>query len=70
MKPTIYECSGVKYCRTSELPLEARVTFERLQANLDRPFVPAVPDAVYPWWIDLFLRDELPTKSMQGLAWR
>ena len=70
VRPTIYECSGVKYCRTSELPIEARVTFERLQTHLDRPFVPAVPDAVYPWWLESFLRDELPTKSMQTLAWR
>jgi hypothetical protein len=59
VRPTIYECSGVKYCRTSDLPIEARVTFERLQTYLDRPFVPAVPDAVYPWWIESFLRDEL-----------
>jgi len=70
VRPTIYECSGVKYCRTSELPIEARVTFERLQTHFDRPFVPAVPDAVYPWWLESFLRDELPTKSMQVLAWR
>jgi hypothetical protein len=60
LRLTIYECSGVKYCRTSDLPVEARVTFERLQAHLDRPFVPAVPDAVYPWWLESFLRDELP----------
>ncbi|CAM5797362.1 hypothetical protein RFUL19S_04759 [Rhizobacter fulvus] len=60
VKPTIYERSGVKYCRTSELPIEARVTFEQLQNRLDRPFVPAVPDAVYPWWLDCFLRGELP----------
>lgn len=60
VRPTIYESSGVRYCRTSELPIEARVTFERLQTHLDRPFVPAVPDAAYPWWIESFLRDELP----------
>lgn len=59
VRPTIYECSGVKYCRTSDLPIEARVTFERLQTHLDRPFVPAVPDAVYPWWVESFLRNEL-----------
>jgi hypothetical protein len=70
VRPTIYECCGVKYCRTSELPIEARVTFERLQTHLDRPFVPAVPDAVYPWWLESFLRDELPSESMQALAWR
>lgn len=70
VRPTIYECSGVKYCRTRELPIEARVTFERLQTHLDRPFVPAVPDAVYPWWLQAFLRDELSTKSMQALVWR
>ena len=63
VRPTIYECSGVKYCRTSDLPIEARVTFERLQTHLDRPFVPAVPDAVYPWWLESFLRDELLTES-------
>lgn len=67
--PRIYEYSGVRYCRTSDLPIEARVTFERLQAFLDRPFVPAVPDAVYPWWLESFLRDELPTKSMQAVVW-
>ncbi len=70
VRPTIYESSGVKYCRTSELPIEARVTFERLQAFLDRPYVPAVPDAVYPWWLESFLRDELSSKSMPPLAWR
>lgn len=69
LRPTIYESSGVKYCRTSDLPVEARVTFERLQARLDRPFVPAVPDAVYPWWLESFLRDELPTKSIQASVW-
>jgi hypothetical protein len=69
VRPTIYECSGVKYCRTSDLPIEARVTFERLQTYLDRPFVPAVPDAVYPWWLESFLRGELPTKSTRALAW-
>lgn len=67
VRPTVYEYSGVKYCRTSDLPIEARVTFERLQTRLDRPFVPAVPDAVYPWWLEAFLRDELSTKSMQHL---
>lgn len=70
LRPTIYEFSGVAYCRTSDLPIEARVIFERLQAHLDRPFVPAVPDAVYPWWLESFLRDELPTKSMQAVPWR
>jgi hypothetical protein len=70
LRPTIYESSGVKYCRTSDLPLEARVTFERLQAHLDRPLVPAVPDAVYPWWLDAFLRDELATKTLPALVWR
>lgn len=69
VRPTIYEWSGVKYCRTSELPNEARVTFERLQTHLDRPFVPAVPDAVYPWWLESFLRGELTTGSMQPVAW-
>jgi hypothetical protein len=59
LRLSVYEFSGVKYCRTSELPLEARVTFERLQAHFHRPFVPAVPDAVYPWWLDCFLREEL-----------
>lgn len=70
VKPAIYECLGVRYCRTSELPIEARVAFERLQTFLDRPFVPAVPDAVYPWWLESFLRDELPTESMQAVVWR
>lgn len=70
LRPTIYESSGVKYCRTSDLPIEARVTFERLQTHLDRPFVPAVPDAVYPWWLDSFLRDELTTKSLPASVWR
>jgi len=70
VRPTIYERSGVQYCRTSELPIEARVAFERLQAFLDRPLVPAVPDAVYPWWIESFLRDELPTTSTQAIVWR
>lgn len=70
VRPTIFEYSGVKYCRTRDLPIEARVTFERLQTHLDRPFVPAVPDAVYPWWLESFLRDELPCKSMQAVAWR
>lgn len=69
VRPTIYESSGVKYCRTSELPIEARVTFERLQTHLDRPFVPAVPDAAYPWWIESFLRDEL-RPSQWASAWR
>lgn len=67
---TVYEHAGIRYCRTSDLPLEARVTFERLQAFLDRPYVPAVPDAVYPWWLESFLRDELSSKSMAPLAWR
>lgn len=70
LRPTIYESSGVKYCRTSDLPIEARVSLERLQAHLDRPFVPAVPDAVYPWWVDSFLRDELTTKSLPASVWR
>lgn len=70
VRPTIYERSGVKYCRTSDLPLEAMVAFERLQTHLDRPFVPAVPDAVYPWWLESFLRGELSRKSMQPLVWR
>jgi hypothetical protein len=70
LRPTIYESSGVKYCRTSDLPIEARVAFERLQTHLDRPFVPAVPDAVYPWWLDSFLRDELTTKSLPASVWR
>lgn len=70
VRPAIYESLGVRYCRTSELPIEARVAFERLQTFLDRPFVPAVPDAVYPWWLESFLRDELPTESMQALVWR
>lgn len=69
VRPTIYECSGVKYCRTSDLPIEARVSFERLQAHLDRPFVPAIPDAVYPWWLESFLRDELTTKSLPASVW-
>lgn len=66
VRPAIYDCSGVKYCRTSELPLEARVAFERFQVHLDRPFVPAVPDAVYPWWLELFLRNEMSTKWVQA----
>jgi hypothetical protein len=70
VRPTIYERSGVRYCRTSDLPLEARVAFERLQTHLDRPFVPAVPDAVYPWWLESFLRGELSSKSVQPLVWR
>jgi hypothetical protein len=70
LKPTIYECLGVRYCRTSDLPLEARVAFERLQPFLDRPLVPTVPDAVYPWWLESFLRDELPTKATQAVVWR
>ncbi len=70
VRPTIYERRGVRYCRTSELPIEARVAFERLQAFLDRPFVPTVPDAVYPWWLEAFLREELSTKSMHAIAWR
>lgn len=72
VRPTIYECAGVKYCRTSELPVEARVTFEQLQTHLDRPFVPAIPDAVYPWWLDCFLRDELPRHEFpraRRLSW-
>jgi hypothetical protein len=72
VRPMIYDSSGVKYCRTSELPIEARVTFEGLQAYLDRPFVPAVADAVYPWWLDIFLRDELPRHELpreQRLSW-
>lgn len=60
VRPTVYQWCGISYCRTSELPIEARVTFEQLQTRLERPFVPAVPDAVYPWWLDCFLRDELP----------
>ncbi len=70
--PRIYDYSGVKYCRTSELPLEARVTFERLQAHLDCPFVPAVPDAAYPWWLNIFLRDEMPRHALpreRRLSW-
>lgn len=70
VRPTIYESSGVKYCRTSDLPIEARVTFERLQSYLDRPFVPAVPDAVYPWWLESFLRNELPEKALSASDWR
>ena len=70
LRPKIFECSGVKYCRTSDLPIEARVAFERLQTHLDRPFVPAVPDAVYPWWLEAFLRDELSTKPMDAHDWR
>lgn len=70
VRPPLYEWSGVKYCRTSDLPIEARVTFERLQTHLDRPFVPAVPDAVYPWWLDSFLRNELTAKSLPSSVWR
>jgi len=62
LRPKVYQRSGVSYCRTGELPLEARVAFERLQSVLDRPFVPAVPDAVYPWWMDAFLRGELSAR--------
>jgi len=70
VKPKIYERFGVRYCRTDDLPLEARVVFERLQTFLDRPFVPSVPDAVYPWWLDSFLRGDLTTKSAQAIASR
>lgn len=60
LRPPIYESGGMLYCRTSDFPLAARVTFERLQSRLSRPFVPSVPDAVYPWWVDAFVRNELP----------
>ena len=70
LRPTGYDRSGVKYCRTSDLPIEARVAFERLQTHLDRPFVPAVPDAVYPWWLEAFLRDELSSRPMDAHDWR
>lgn len=56
---TTYAASGVQYCRTSELPVEARVAFEKLHGSRDRPLVTGIPDAVYPWWPELFLRDEL-----------
>jgi hypothetical protein len=70
VKPTIYERFGIRYCRTGDLPLEAKVAFERLHTFLDRPFVPGIPDAVYPWWLESFLRDELTTKSLSASVWR
>ena len=61
LRPPIYQAEGLTYCRTSDFPLEARVTFERLQSRLSRPFVPSVPDAVFPWWVEAFIRNELPS---------
>lgn len=34
LKVEVHEHAGTRYCRTSDLPLEARVAFERLQAFL------------------------------------
>ena len=69
LEPAVYVYQGIKYCRTSELPLEAQVVADRSLAPQARPFVPLVPDAVYPWSLHAFLRNEDDGVSSPCWSW-
>ena len=64
-----YAYGGVKYCRTKDLPLEAQVVAERSLGQLTRPFVPLVRDAVYPWSLHAFLRNEFDDTVAPCWSW-
>lgn len=55
IRPPVYEYDGFSYCRTSDLPPEARLVFERDMSGSTVPFVPGFRDAVFPWDIGVFL---------------
>lgn len=55
VEPRIHEFDGVRYCRSSDLPLEAQVAFERAARGSQCPWIPNVPDAFYVQDIYAFL---------------
>jgi len=69
LQPLACAYGGVKYCRTKDLPLEAQVVAERSLGQLTRPFVPLVPDAVYPWSLHAFLRNEFDDTVAPCWSW-
>jgi len=69
LQPLVYAYGGIKYCRTKDLPLEAQVVAERSLSRQTRPFVPSVPDAVYPWSLHAFLRNEFDDNVAPCWSW-
>jgi hypothetical protein len=51
----VYEHEGTRYCRTSDLPDEARALLERYAFGQHRPQVPGAPDAIFEWDMQHFL---------------
>ena len=47
LEPQVYEYDGVRYCRSVDLPPEARVAFESAQRGSQCPWIPGVEDAFY-----------------------
>jgi hypothetical protein len=47
IRPHVYEFDGVRYCRSSDLPPEAQIAFERAQRGSQCPWIPGVEDAFY-----------------------
>lgn len=60
LEPKIYDFNGMKYCRASELPSEARVVFEHRYEGTTVPFVPIVDDAYKPGDVYDFLEGSFP----------
>jgi hypothetical protein len=62
----VYHQGGVRYCRTSELPLEARVVAEQVLPRKARPLVPRIPDAVFPWALEAFLANQIHSRPSEA----
>lgn len=52
---SVYDHEGTRYCRTADLPQEARALLESWSFGASRPAVPGVPDAVFEWDMRHFL---------------
>lgn len=68
LSPPVYERGGVTYCRTSDLPFEARVAADRGLDPSEWPFVPGIPDAVYPWALSAFLNGDFVQRHRHHTA--
>lgn len=51
----VYDHEGTRYCRSSDLPDEACVAFDRCSFGASRPSVPGVLDAAFEWDMQHFL---------------
>jgi hypothetical protein len=53
--PMVYERGKIRFCRISDLPLEARHVFQSKRTGSTVPFVPGVEDAFFAWDVQEFL---------------